>query len=200
MNKYEMIKDIRAIIDDRCEAELGQVHASSKGGKVTKTVDTSLIAEDICNENYRKVADDEIVIKKSEYEALLLEQKRLKEIVDRIPCGYVKIADDEIVIKKQQYEQLKKYNRDRKRLRLKWQQARQALEQERKSCRLIADDEIVESMKTYERARQETAREILKGLNNLCNDCNGCYWAEDVGIMLYDWLPEMANKYGIELE
>lgn len=35
------------------------------------------------------------------------------------------IADDEIVIKKKQYEQLKKYNRDRKRLRLKWQQAKQ---------------------------------------------------------------------------
>lgn len=39
--------------------------------------------------------------------------------------GYRKVADDEIVIKKQQYEQLKKYNRDRKRLRLKWQQAKQ---------------------------------------------------------------------------
>lgn len=36
----------------------------------------------------RIIADDEIVIKKSEYQALLLEQKRLKEIVDRIPCGY----------------------------------------------------------------------------------------------------------------
>lgn len=35
------------------------------------------------------------------------------------------IADDEIVIKKREYEQLKKYNRDRKRLRLRWQQAKQ---------------------------------------------------------------------------
>ena len=66
MNKDEMIKDIRAIIDDRCEAELGQVHAESKGGKVTKTVSTSLIAKDIYNSNYRKVGEDEIVIKKSE--------------------------------------------------------------------------------------------------------------------------------------
>lgn len=70
MNKDEMIKDIRAIIDDRCEAELGQVHAESKGGKVTKTVSTSLIAKDICNAGYQKVAEDEIVIKKSEYENL----------------------------------------------------------------------------------------------------------------------------------
>lgn len=39
--------------------------------------------------------------------------------------GYRKIEDDEIVIKKRQYEQLKKYNRDRKRLRLNWQIAEQ---------------------------------------------------------------------------
>lgn len=64
MNKDEMIKDLRAIIDARCEAELGQVHAESKGGKVTKTVSTSLIAKDICNANYRKIAEDEIVVKK----------------------------------------------------------------------------------------------------------------------------------------
>lgn len=87
-NGMKMIEDIRAIIDDRCEAELGQVHAESKGGKVTKTVSTSLIAKDIYNANFRKVGEDEIVIKKREYEALLLEQKRLKEMVDRIPCGY----------------------------------------------------------------------------------------------------------------
>lgn len=65
MNENEMIKDIMAIIDDRCEAELGQVHAESKGGKVTKTVSTSLIAKDIYNAGYRKVADDEIVIKRN---------------------------------------------------------------------------------------------------------------------------------------
>lgn len=71
MNKKEIVKDIRAIIDNRCEAELGQVHAESKGGKVTKTVSTSLIAKDIYNTGYRKVTDDEIVIKKSEYDILL---------------------------------------------------------------------------------------------------------------------------------
>lgn len=45
--------------------------------------------------DYRKVTDDEVVIKKSEYEALLLEQKRLKEMVDRIPCGYVQKEEAE---------------------------------------------------------------------------------------------------------
>lgn len=68
MNKDEMIKDIRAIIDDRCEAELGQVHASSKGGKVTKTVDTSLIAKDIYDAGYRKVTEDEIIESMKTYE------------------------------------------------------------------------------------------------------------------------------------
>ena len=63
--------------------------------------------------------------------------------------------------------------------------------------RKVADDEIVESMKTYERARQETVREILKDLNNRYNECGG---AEDVAIMLYDWLSEMGKKYDIELE
>jgi len=45
--KKAKINKIKNIIDTRCGAELGQVHATSKGGKVTKTVDTSLIAKDI---------------------------------------------------------------------------------------------------------------------------------------------------------
>ena len=32
---------------------------------------------------------DKVVLSKEEYEALLLEQKRLIEMADRIPCGYV---------------------------------------------------------------------------------------------------------------
>lgn len=49
------------------------------------------------------------------------------------------VADDEIVIKKRQYEQLKKYNRDRKRLRLKWQIA----EQEKRQILQVLKDNIV---------------------------------------------------------
>ncbi len=52
------------------------------------------------------ISDDDVVLTREEYEALLLEQKRLKEMVDRIPCGYVRLADDEIVIKKDEYETL----------------------------------------------------------------------------------------------
>lgn len=82
-------------------------------------------AETLYDANCRILADDEIVVKKSDYEALLLEQKRLKEIVDRIPCGYKPIGNEEVVISKHLYEQLKKHNADRKRLRLRWQQAKQ---------------------------------------------------------------------------
>ena len=86
MNKDEMkmIEEIKAIIDDRCEAELGQVHASSKGGKVTKTVDTSLIAKDIYNAGYRKVGEDEIVESMKTYERARQETAReiLQEVVN----------------------------------------------------------------------------------------------------------------------
>ncbi len=44
-----LIKGIKQVIDKRCEAELGQVYANSENGKVTKIVDTSLIAKDIYN-------------------------------------------------------------------------------------------------------------------------------------------------------
>ena len=59
--------------------------------------------------------------------------------------------------------------------------------------RKVADDEIVESMKTYERARQETAREILKELweeRNLLGQL----------MVLETDLIKLANEYGIELE
>ena len=97
MNKDEMIKDIRAIIDDRCEAELGQVHASSKGGKVTKTVDTSLIAKDIYDAGYRKVTEDEIIESMKTYERARQETAKeillvLKDnIVNRIGSKYAVI-------------------------------------------------------------------------------------------------------------
>lgn len=69
-----------------------------------------------------------------------------------INAGYRKVGEDEIVIKKRQYEQLKKHNRDRKRLRLKWQQAKQELEQ----------------------AKKETASEVSKNiLTKLADDFSG---------------------------
>lgn len=54
MDKEKEIEEIAGIITERCEAELGQVHASSMNGKVVKTVDVRLIAKDIYNTGYRK--------------------------------------------------------------------------------------------------------------------------------------------------
>lgn len=96
-------------------------------------------------------SDDDVVLTKEEYEALLLEQKRLKEMVDRIPCGYVQ---------------------------------KEEVDYWKNRC-----DEISEA------ASKETATKILQDLKD-CYD--GCALAEDVEIMLYDWLHKMANKLGIE--
>ena len=71
MNKYEQdqtineslsfydecVNNLTDIINDRCEAELGQVHANSKGGKVTKTVSTRLIAKDVYKYLSSKIAN-----------------------------------------------------------------------------------------------------------------------------------------------
>ena len=61
-----IIEKIKLIIDERCEAELGQVHASSMGGKITKTVSTKLIAKDI----YEYLTKDSVVLSREEYEKL----------------------------------------------------------------------------------------------------------------------------------
>lgn len=56
------------------------------------------------------------------------------------------------------------------------------------NCRIIADDEIVESMKTYERARHETAREILQELYSTPHE----YHEKKI--------VDLAQKYGIDEE
>lgn len=42
----------------------------------------------LVEQGYRKIPEGSVVLSREEYNALLLEQKRLREIVDRIPCGY----------------------------------------------------------------------------------------------------------------
>lgn len=80
--------------------------------------------------------------------------------------SYRKVADDEIVIKKRQYEQLKKYNRDRKRLRLRWQQAKQDLDDIYNNgfVLLVEHREIVDQV--ARETRQETAREVSDKIYN----------------------------------
>lgn len=61
-DKETQIKEIKQIIDERCEAELGQVHATSMSGKVIKTVSTKLLAKDI----YEYLIKDSMVLTKEE--------------------------------------------------------------------------------------------------------------------------------------
>lgn len=55
---------------------------------------------------------------------------------------------------------------------------------------IIDEDEIVESMKTYERARQETAREILLQVER-------DYVLYPV-LTFYEILDRVAERYGID--
>ena len=99
-----------------------------------------------------------------------------------INAGYSKVADDEIIITKKEYEQLKKHNRDRKRLRLKWQQAKQG------------------------------TREILQAINKYLVGTRGIYTIktfrncrfEDLMLVRADDLETLVNKlakeHGVELE
>ena len=96
------------------------------------------------------------------------------------------VADDEIVIKKRQYEQLKKYNRDRKRLRLKWQQAKQEVKD------------------TKKKTKQETAREILQELKEMFGTSREFNWIGagmgGIGDKISDRIEQFAKEKGIELE
>lgn len=61
--------------------------------------------------------------------------------------------------------------------------------------RKVGEDEIVESMKTYERAREETAREILQELYDEATS----NVSEIVELTTFQ-IEQLAKKYGIELE
>ena len=62
--------------------------------------------------------------------------------------------------------------------------------------RKVGDDEIVESMKTYERARQETAREIIDLIVDESGvDLLGAYYK-----LPFHTYNKIKREYGIELE
>lgn len=61
--------------------------------------------------------------------------------------------------------------------------------------RKMTEDEIVESMKTYERARQGTAREILQRFYNRAKSNKNDF----ADVNSYE-IELMAEEYGIELE
>lgn len=114
--------------------------------------------------------------------------------------GYRQIADDEIVIKKRQYEQLKKYNRDRKRLRLKWQQAKQDLDDIYSNgfVLLVEHHEIVDQV--ARETRQETARKIFEDIEFYSvRSLNDEIWGNHFKLTDCTML-DLKMKYGIDKE
>ena len=96
--------------------------------------------------------------------------------------SYRKVGEDEVVITKREYEQLKKYNRDRKRLRLKWQQAKQETRK------------ILQAINKYLVG--------TRGIYTIKTFRNGCF--ENLMLVRADDLETLVNKlakeHGIELE
>lgn len=124
---------------------------------------------------------------------------KIKEVVDKsYNAGYRKVGEDEIVVKKRQYEQLKKYNRDRKRLRLKWQQAKQDLDDIYSNgfVLLVEHHEIVDQV--ARETRQKTAREILALIGK--PNYKGDDWYEGAFFKQEQIREQIADIYGIELE
>ena len=92
------------------------------------------------------------------------------------------IADDEIVIKKRQYEQLKKYNRDRKRLRLKWQQANQETKEILQTInKYLVGTRGIYTIKTFRNCRFEDLMLVR---------------ADDLETLV----KKLAKEHGVELE
>lgn len=60
--------------------------------------------------------------------------------------------------------------------------------------RKVADDEIIESMKTYERARQETAKKVL---TTIYTYLKGATTQQTSALMI---VKALADEHGIELE
>lgn len=63
-------------------------------------------------------------------------------------------------------------------------------------CQIVGDDEIVESMKTYERARQEAAREII----DLIVDESGVDLLGGYYKLPFQTYNKIKREYGVDTE
>ena len=92
------------------------------------------------------------------------------------------VGEDEIVVKKRQYEQLKKYNRDRKRLRLKWQQAKQETKEILQTInKYLVGTRGIYTIKTFRNSRFEDLMLVR---------------ADDLEMLV----KKLAKEHGVELE
>ena len=127
-----------------------------------------------------------------------LDLKDRQEIAKTLyALGCRKVSEDEIVIKKRQYEQLKKYNRDRKRLRLRWQQAKQEVKDTKKKTKQEAAKEILRVVRiiySKDRGYTDWVNSTYFGYEykRLCKKFG--YELEDMAI-----IKDCAKKYGIKI-
>lgn len=84
--KEEIILAVKNAIYNNAEIDVECDCVQTDGNGVDHIADE--VAEALYKANYRQVPPNAVVLTREEYNALMLEQKRLKEIVDRIPCGY----------------------------------------------------------------------------------------------------------------
>lgn len=212
MNKDEMkmIKDIMAVIVR---------HHSGLGCDVLCDGDQCencyLTAKDLYYEGYRKVADDEIVVKMTDIMDLNNKAQgttdflrdKLAEISKQIDEA-TKIADDEIVIKKNEYEALKKDKNDYK----------QRFETSDKRCEQLVQTSVETLEKKHQYwenkckeirdiASKETAREVTNKIYNkltesdVWHDMKKIWWRHNNECYeLKEVLKQVLKELGIELE
>lgn len=218
-NATSQIEEIKQIINERCEAELEQVHASSMGGKVIKTVDTKLIAKDI----YEYLTKDSVVLSMEEYNDL---KARANKKIDGLelkiggasgwfPIEFIKGAierdldHDRIVLSREEYDKLKQYEYKVRSgvcfTQKEWFDYANEDSKERTTLRIEAK----------EQGSKETAEKIFKELKTRLKDCpevieegynvqNSVDYFED--IIGYDKfcadeiIKELAKQFGVELK
>ena len=173
MNKDEMIKEMAEMLF----SELTQRRDA---------IDIISVAEALYNANYRKIADDEIVIKKSEYEA---EQEKA------------------FLEWREEYDQ-------NCLLRLRVSELEKELEKTKLELKIREDTWGIgydDAVKNYTEqicniAKKETAREILQGIfGHMGSYQKFCIVNDEHKTLieldgLWSKAVELAKKYGIELE
>lgn len=110
MTDKQQIENMAQILFDTVDDAIIFEQITITGGRV-KT-DCYALAEALYNENYRQVPKGAVVLTGEEYNALMMEQKRLNKVVkhfqELIEDGKLvsRIGEDEIVVKADKYKRL----------------------------------------------------------------------------------------------
>lgn len=206
-NEMKMIEEMEQVLQD----EQIRIANSVDGFKqLMKNGVCNCHATALYNAGYRKIADDEILIKKSElarlknleinYEQVYEEYRKLEQ--ERKSCRL--IADDEIIIKKSEYVVIPKQD---------WEDRAYIHAMENhlyQKCRdMIGEKFVAKEEVEYWKSRckeigdvasKETAREIFAKAQKKAYFKDGGYYDKDRHLLDMKDLQEILKKYGIELE